>query len=108
MSYSSIYERLKCYLITLGIDEGETPHSLRAGCAVHMCFSNAAHDVHDLMNHVGWATERSAKYYSWHETLLDASNTAVRLAQSSERAKEIEIMFNEKANFEELPSINDV
>nr|XP_034333807.1 uncharacterized protein LOC117691581 [Crassostrea gigas] len=105
MSYSSIYERLKCYLITLGIDEGETPHSLRAGCAVHMCFSNAAHDVHDLMNHVGWATESSAKYYSRYDTLLDASNTAVRLAQSSERAKEIEIMFHEKANFGELPSI---
>lgn len=40
----------------------ETPYRLRGGCAVHMCFSNTAHDVHDLMNHVGWATESSAKY----------------------------------------------
>lgn len=59
-----------------------------------MCFSNTAHDVHDLMNHVGWATESSAKYKSRYETLFDASTTAVRLAQSSERVKEIEIMFN--------------
>lgn len=29
-----------------------------------------------------------------YETLFDASTTAVRLAQSSERVKEIEIMFN--------------
>lgn len=70
-------------------------------------FQNAAHDVHDLMNHVRWATESSAKYYSRYENLLDASNTAVRLAQSSERAKEIEIMFNEKANFGEMPFITD-
>ena len=34
MSYSAIYERLKTYLSVLGIDEGETPHSMRAGCAV--------------------------------------------------------------------------
>lgn len=60
------------------------------------------------MNHVVWATESSAKYYSRYETLLDASKTATRLAQSSERTNEIEIMFNEKAIFEELPSINDV
>lgn len=107
MSVSSIYERLKCYLVTLGIDEGETQHSIRAGCAVHICFSNAAHDVHDLINHAGWATESSAKYYSRYETPLDASNTAVRLAQSRERTKEIEIMFNKKANFRELPSITN-
>lgn len=29
-----MYERLKFYLKILGIDEGETPHSLRAGCAI--------------------------------------------------------------------------
>ena len=34
MSYSAIYERLKTYLSVLGIDEGEKPHSMRAGCAV--------------------------------------------------------------------------
>ena len=31
---SAIYNRLKFYLGVLGLDSGETPHSLRAGCSI--------------------------------------------------------------------------
>ena len=35
LSYSvMIYDRLKIYLVTLGIFEGEAPHSFRTGCAI--------------------------------------------------------------------------
>lgn len=34
LSYGVVYDRLKLYLRTLELDEGETPHSLRDGCAI--------------------------------------------------------------------------
>ena len=52
MSYSAIYERLKTYLSVLGIDEGETPHSMRAGCAVTLALSGSV-ETKDVMNHIG-------------------------------------------------------
>lgn len=36
VTYSAMYERLKFHLKILGIDEGDTPHSLRAGCAISL------------------------------------------------------------------------
>jgi hypothetical protein len=35
----SWYERLRYYLLTLGIYEGETPHSLRSGWTIIMALS---------------------------------------------------------------------
>jgi len=31
---SSVYDRFKQYLKDAGLDDGETPHSLRAGCSI--------------------------------------------------------------------------
>ena len=39
LTYTAIYDRLKYYLNTLGINEGETPHSLRRGSAVTLSLS---------------------------------------------------------------------
>lgn len=41
LSYS-VYERLRNYLISLGIYEGEAPHSFRVGCAIKLAMSGAA------------------------------------------------------------------
>jgi len=54
VSYSSVYERLRKYLTMLGIYEGETPHSFRAGCALTLTLSGAGSSVADLQQHIGW------------------------------------------------------
>ena len=108
MTYSSIYERLRGYLVTLGMSDGETPHSLRAGCAVHMSLSGAAGGVNDLMSHVGWSTERSAHYYSRCNIVNDAVNTAGKLATSTENPDRVEHLFRDYGDFDDLPTIADV
>lgn len=45
VSYSVVYERLRMYLRVLDIDDGETPHSLRAGCAVALALSGSEQNV---------------------------------------------------------------
>lgn len=39
ITYSSIFERLKYFMRTLGLEDGETPRSLRAGCLVTLALS---------------------------------------------------------------------
>ncbi|XP_061174881.1 uncharacterized protein LOC133184026 [Saccostrea echinata] len=53
VSYSVVYERLRYYLSTLGIYEGETPHSFQSGCAITMTLSGSVENVDQVMNHVG-------------------------------------------------------
>ena len=64
ISYDVAYEKLKSYLCALGIYEGETPHSLRGGCAVTMRLTGAAKGVEDLKQHVGWRSSRMPLQYS--------------------------------------------
>ncbi len=42
VTYDSVYIRLKKYLCFLGLHEGETPHSLRGGCAITIMLTGAA------------------------------------------------------------------
>lgn len=39
ITYSSIFERLKYFMRTLGLEDGETPRSLSAGCLVTLALS---------------------------------------------------------------------
>lgn len=64
MSYSVAYERLTTYLRALGIDEGETPHSLRRGCAITLSLSGAASQAEDIMRHIGWFSRGSLDRYN--------------------------------------------
>ena len=82
LSYSAIYERLREYLSRLGIYDGETPHSFRAGCAVHMLMTNSAQSSDEMKRHIGWSTDMSVKYYSRETLLNDASSVADRLSKS--------------------------
>lgn len=84
VSYTSIYERLKTYLVTLGIFDGETPHSLRAGCAITLAYSECKTDIKGIMNHVGWSTEKTTQYYTRASVIKDASLVADNLAKCAD------------------------
>lgn len=70
------------YLRKVGIDEGETPHSFRTGCAVVLAKWGSASEVVQIMRHVGWFGEGSAKYYSRLPALVESEFVAGRLATS--------------------------
>lgn len=108
VSYSSIYERLRGYLITLGIFEGETPHSMRAGCAITLAFSDNA-DTQSVMNHIGWKSERMAHYYTRASTIRDASQVACSLAKSAEfqNTDATKMFFESHSQYDDLsPAFN--
>lgn len=102
LEYSAIYERLKCYLITLGIDEGETPHSLRGGFAITMAVSGAVKGPGELMQHVGWSTESSAHYYSRSKSLTDASRVAGNIAKITSDREDIESFYKTHGDISSL------
>jgi integrase len=66
LSHSAIYDRLKFYLKLLNIDEGETPHSFRAGCAISLHSANeiSLDKEEAIRQHVGWKTSTSAQWYT--------------------------------------------
>jgi hypothetical protein len=61
VSYSVVYQRLIYYLTTLGIYEGETPHSFRAGCTIIMALTDSVENVEGVMNHISWFSQESAE-----------------------------------------------
>lgn len=75
VTYSAMYERLKFYLKILGIDEGETPHSLRAGCAITLAIGGGKVQADGIMSHIGWSGTKMADYYSRATQLKDACST---------------------------------
>ena len=80
LSYSAVYDRLKYYLGILGLDGGETPHSLRAGCAVALGVAGGPISGGDIMNHVGWASEHSMQHYSRLPKIVE-SNVSAKVLQ---------------------------
>ena len=105
VSYSVIYERLKTYLRVLDIDEGETPHSFRAGCAVSLAMSGSVKNVGQIMKHIGWFAEGSAEYYSRLPALVESDFVAEKLASSVGEAGLIERKFEDKMNYERLERV---
>lgn len=99
LSYSAVYERLRNYLVSLGIYEGETPHSLRAGCAITLAISGAAKNNNEIMQHVGWSSENSANYYSRAQILKDAGTVAGNLAATVDDNATIELFFQKYGDF---------
>ena len=80
MTYSVVYDRLRVYLRNLGMDDGETPHSFRAGCAVALALSGSVNDVGQMMRHIGWFGEGSAEYYSRLPNVVESDFVAGGLA----------------------------
>jgi hypothetical protein len=49
----SCLSTVKTLLNKLGIYDGETPHSFRAGCAITIALTDAVENVEGVMNHIG-------------------------------------------------------
>ena len=62
----------------LGIDDGETLHSLRHGCAVTLAVSRPLRDV---MSHCGWKTFEMAERYSRSSKLTRAEAMSTGLGR---------------------------
>jgi len=99
VNYSVMYERLRYYLTSLGLYEGETPHSFRSGCTITMALSGSAENVDQAMRHVGWFGKTSAEYYGRMHTLVDAAVVASKLANSAAKSDDDETKFREKADY---------
>lgn len=63
VSSSLMYSRLKSDLRHLDLDEGETTHSIRGGCAVTLAVSGYG-NTQEIMKHVGWFSQDSLDRYS--------------------------------------------
>lgn len=78
VSSEAMNARLKTYLSAAGLDEGETAHSFRSGCAVTLALSGSA--LADVMGHVGWERAHTARYYMQLEKVLRHDSTSALLA----------------------------
>jgi len=78
--YSTAESRLKFYLDLGKIDEGETLHSFRSGCALTLAFSGSS--LADVMTHVGWQSSATASYYMKLADVLRAGAPADLLASA--------------------------
>jgi hypothetical protein len=89
LSYEAIYDRLKHYLSILGIDKGETPHSIRAGCAISLrSHSNADQSEtgnENIMSHIGWSSEDSMKHYTRSQQLDQAMKLSKSLSSQAQK-----------------------
>lgn len=95
VSYYGMYSRLMEYLVTLNLYDGETPHGLRAGCAILMGMSGEMGSSSEIMNHVGWATEKSALYYSRARQFNDAAVVAEKIVGAASRHEQVEELFSQ-------------
>ena len=111
LGYTAIYERLKSYLTILGINEGETPHSLRHGFAVSMAVSghtrssqtsNESDIIPLITKHVGWSNESTANYYARTTQIKDASVTAQHAANLPKQTNAIEQQFKSLGDYQSL------
>ncbi|XP_064637890.1 uncharacterized protein LOC135494071 [Lineus longissimus] len=102
VSYAVMYSRLLEYLTTLNIYEGETPHSLRSGCAITLKLSGAADSNSQTMRHVGWFKESSCSYYSREDSLKEPAQLAQRLASSPALSGKIESDYQRYSTFNTL------
>jgi integrase len=102
VSYSAMYDRLKYYLAVLNIDEGETPHSLRGGCAITLALASGCSQ--NVMDHVGWASEGSFDRYSRARKMACASSVSSVLANvMGEKQNTAEKTFASCGDFDQLP-----
>ena len=106
VSTSAMYSRLRSYLKTLGLDEGETTHSIRGGggCAVTMALSGYG-TSEDIMKHVGWFSENSLERYSRLGIITGVGAVGSMLANVADapgraaKIKEIEILKFQQDNY---------
>jgi hypothetical protein len=79
-SSSAAEARLKVYLQEMNVDEGETLHGFRSGCAITLALSGA--ELSEIMDHVGWSRRHTALYYMQLAKVLHPSGASARLASN--------------------------
>ena len=106
ITYDVAYDRLRSYLGTLGIYQGETPHSLRGGCAVTMRVAGVADGVQDLQQHIGWRSSAMPMRYSraGRDTNMDISRKLQKAIDGVSKvpARDVELQFLE-GSYDSLP-----
>lgn len=75
---SAVYNRLKLYLRAINADEGETPHSSRAGCSITLTLLGVKKG--DISGHVGWSSSRMVDFYNDLSDTLKPNAPSVALA----------------------------
>lgn len=88
------------YLRVLDIDDGETPHSLRAGCAVALALSGSVQTVGQIMRHVGQFGENSAVYYSRLPALVESELVADKLSAGIVGAEDVQEEYQRHVKYE--------
>ena len=58
---SLVYNRFKQYLKDAGLDGGETPHSLRAGCSITLELLGVSKS--DIARQIGWLSTSMVEHY---------------------------------------------
>jgi hypothetical protein len=90
LSHSAIYDRLKFYLSTLQIFEGETPHSLRGGSSITLRSltqqNQATQDDQAIMDHIGWRSKQSADHYTRSASTDQATRLSAAMSNMSQGA----------------------
>ena len=94
-SSSAVRNRLKGYLETIGIDNGETPHSLRSGCAITLALLGVPHK--SIAQHIGWSSTNMLDHYSDLREALRPDAPAAALAASATRTSIGEVSSAYKA-----------
>ena len=79
-SSSAAEARLKVYLQEMNVDEGETLHGFRSGCAITLVLSGA--ELSEIMDHVSWSRRQTALYYMQLAKVLHPSGASARLASN--------------------------
>lgn len=78
LSSSTAEARLKVYLKDMGMDEGETLHGFRSGCAITLALKGA--ELSEIMVHVGWSRRHTALYYLQLAKVLQPGGASAKLA----------------------------
>lgn len=100
---SAMSDRLKKYLITLNIYEGETAHSFRAGCGITLMANNTT-SSEEIMEHVGWRSRQSFNRYSRINRIVGTSGVGDLLAKVSVlKDRDANVIFDKFGDYSRLP-----
>ena len=102
VSSSAMYYRLRSYLKTLGLDEGETTHSIRGGCAVTLALSGYG-TSDEIMKHVGWFTKDSLDRYSRMGRIAGVGTVGNMLSSVVDQPDRVANIFKRFGDPTELP-----
>ena len=91
LSSSTAHQRLKVYLKETCLEEGETLHSFRSGCAITLALSAA--QLADVMSHVGWKNGQTALYYMKLGEVLRQRSSSYLLSSASDDPSNLSSLY---------------